>query len=109
MTCRCGYQFCYVCGEKWDQDHECLRNGEVEAEPDLFDPYEEETFCQHFGRIFCRVLVFILKLPIKIALFFLFIPMLLINVITHNVVVIVLLGFVSVVSGMFCYSFRFLC
>lgn len=23
MTCKCGHQFCYLCGEKWDSDHHC--------------------------------------------------------------------------------------
>lgn len=23
MTCRCGYQFCYLCGAKWRSSHIC--------------------------------------------------------------------------------------
>lgn len=25
MTCKCGSQFCYYCGSKWDSPHRCLR------------------------------------------------------------------------------------
>lgn len=25
MTCKCGSQFCYYCGKKWDSPHRCLR------------------------------------------------------------------------------------
>ena len=30
MTCRCGYQFCYICGGKY-QDCECTRAKAAEA------------------------------------------------------------------------------
>lgn len=23
MTCKCGHQFCYLCGEKWSSEHRC--------------------------------------------------------------------------------------
>lgn len=23
MTCKCGHQFCYLCGERWHPDHRC--------------------------------------------------------------------------------------
>lgn len=25
MTCKCGSQFCYHCGEKWGSPHRCIR------------------------------------------------------------------------------------
>lgn len=41
MTCKCGYQFCYLCGYKWRQSHTCEN---PDGEP-LFQEPEFECCC----------------------------------------------------------------
>ncbi|KAI8550166.1 hypothetical protein RHMOL_Rhmol06G0083900 [Rhododendron molle] len=39
ITCRCGYEFCYMCGSKWDKSHMgCRRGQESEISRDLPSP-----------------------------------------------------------------------
>lgn len=41
MTCRCRYQFCYVCGAKWSASHVCANRG---TEP-VFNEPECQCLC----------------------------------------------------------------
>jgi hypothetical protein len=70
ITCRCGYQFCYVCGAEWAPAH----YGNHDENGQLLDPgaqavaYEEERCCQCLDDC-CGPLACVLKAPIQLLLF----------------------------------------
>ena len=72
MTCRCGHQFCYICGKDWKN------NGHLCRGDDNNENYnnDDDDCCECFDECGCcgRVLKFILFLPFFIiVLVFIFI------------------------------------
>jgi hypothetical protein len=55
MTCKCGYEFCYICGAKWKNDHVC-------SPVDL-----DDNGCD-WGENWEDHLIFLIKLPLKFIL-----------------------------------------
>jgi hypothetical protein len=78
ITCRCGYQFCYVCGAEWAPAHygNHDENGQLLAVPNpgaqaVIYVRQEEGCCQCLDDCDdgCGPLVCILKAPIQLLLF----------------------------------------
>ena len=38
MTCKCGYQFFYKCGNKWSTKHKCIKLTKANAEAPRYNP-----------------------------------------------------------------------
>lgn len=64
-------------------------------------------FCL-FCRYFCRIFLFLLKLPLKILMFIFIVPSLFLNILFQNIIFLVMISIGSIISGMFCYSFSIL-
>ena len=49
MTCRCGHQFCWICGQNWSPEHMCTPNGwrSQQASLDPKIPQGQQRLWQH--------------------------------------------------------------
>ena len=117
MTCRCKYQFCYVCGADWNPAHygEHDENGQlvpVVAQPGAApagenhqDPCCDCTCCEDT----CGdTLACIFKSPLKLVLFLLFVVLMIFIFLCRDMLVILGMGIVCIIAGLFGFSFEVL-
>jgi hypothetical protein len=111
ITCRCGYQFCYVCGDKWSGIHYNAHDENGRPIGNADEAAVEECECCDCGCLdeCCgETCASIIKLPFKLFLLVLFIPMMGILWISRDLFVIVGLVIVSILAGLFGFSFELL-
>lgn len=103
MTCRCGYQFCYVCGQSWGDEHVC--NQYVGEGAENYDNYLccDCSCCDCCGPFAC-----IFKFPIQLVVQLLFLFMMLLVFMTQFMFIICIFLFTFFPEMLF-FSFDYIC
>ena len=124
MTCRCGNQFCYVCGQPWNPAHygnhdqngqlivvPVVDGGNAAAANNPAAAYNDDACCDCGcideccgGCCGC-----IIKAPIKLILVILFIFLMMIIFVSRDLLIIFGMLVVTIFAGMFGFSFEKLC
>lgn len=103
MTCRCGHQFCYICGKDWNGNgHLC---NETQALPNQPDDCFQCCFCLNDCGCVGQLFKLIVKLILGIPLFILFASILIIK---YTVLFTLFLG-ISILVGAVGYTFEIIC
>jgi hypothetical protein len=114
MTCRCSNQFCYVCGASWNNMHhgEHDENGEliVVVRNEDAAVVAEEDCCEECCRSCDQCCLGIaLKWVFKLFLLLLLFLIMMLLFMCRDVIVIILMFVISIVGGLFGFSFEILC
>lgn len=114
MTCRCGFQFCYVCGANWQQahygNHDENGNLIVQAAVGGMDApvvaHQNEACCDcGCCDEACGPLACIFKFPLKLLVFVLFFLVMIIIWIGRDLLVIGGMSLICIFAGLFGFSF----
>ena len=118
MTCKCGYQFCYICGARWTQRHYGAHDEQGNLMP--INPEDQDCCycceeccetccgqdcCNCWGACHeCPTLGYALMLPLKFFYFILLFSLTLLVFVSKDLVALIGVLIVSIFSGLFAYS-----
>jgi len=111
MTCRCGYQFCYVCGADWSAIHynNHTASGEGLVQNQVIVPQAQEACCDCACLDdCCGGLSCLIKIPLKIILLLLFFLLMAFIFFFKDLFIYLGIFILVIFAGMFGFSCEFL-
>ena len=108
MRCRCGYSFCYVCGDKWSNPHYGRHDSNGRLATAVAHHDQPCCDCTCLNNCCGPVVSAIIKFPLQLILTLLFVAIMLVFFCLRDLMAYALIGVASVIVGIFAYPFVFI-